>query len=155
MPFDEDLEDISKLKMVGKNERSMFKQEPSSTSLEEKVKEIEKNKQKYRQEIAKLSLQLKKVLDDKTLQENKNVLSKSIESDTVKEIIDLAQKINSDQNEQEGMGSLLLCTILLKALLSSRDRQNKIEYDLSVLKDEFKKFPDMIEKRLERLTKKE
>ncbi len=154
MPFSEEIDDISKLKMIGKNDRSMFKPSESNLDFEEKVKEVEKNKQKYKQEIAKLSLQLKQILEDKTLVQNKNELSKIMESDTLKEITALAGKINSDQNEQEGMGSLLLCTILLKTLVMFRDRNNNLEYKLSLLEKRINDFPNLIEKRLERFNDK-
>lgn len=154
MPFDEEIEDLSKLKMFGKNEKSMFKPEVQEKDFEERVKEIEKQKQKYRQTIASLSLQLKKIIEDKTLVQNKNELSKTIESDTLREIVELAGKINADQNEQEGMGSLLLCTILLKCLIIFRDRENSLEYKLHTLEKRIDEFPSLIEKRLERFNDK-
>lgn len=154
MPFDEEIEDLSKLKMFGKNEKSMFKPQIQDEDFEDKVKEIEKRKQKYRQTIANLSLQFKKIIEDKTLIQNKNELSKTIEADTLKEIVELAGKINADQNEQEGMGSLLLCTILLKALIIFRDRENSLEYKLHLLEKRIDEFPSLIEKRLERFNDK-
>jgi len=154
LPFDEEIEDLSKLKMRGKNDKSMFKDSiVYSEDFEEKVKEIEKKKQKYKKEIAALSLQLKKILEDKTLVQNKTELNKTIESDVLRDIVDLAGKINSDPSEQEGMGSLLLCTILLRSIILFRDRENNLEFKIFQLESKIKQFPELIEKRIERLEK--
>lgn len=150
MPFDEDFEDISKLKMVGKNNNSMFNK-PSNNNFDEKVKKVEDDKKQYKKQIASISLQLKNILNDKTLVSNKSELDKIMENDVLKEVIDLASKINSDPSEQEGYGSILLCTLLMKMLLSFRDKNNQLSYDLACLQKKVDDFPKLVESRIERL----
>lgn len=151
-PFDDDYSDLKKqIKPQQKltNEKSMFN--VPENNFEEKVKEIEQNKQKYKQKISQAALNFKKIIEDKTLSENKSPISKEIDSQVLKELTDLASKINSDESEQEGMGSILLNTILLKFMLVYRDRFNSLEYKIQLLNNRIDEFPTLIEKRLDRL----
>jgi len=154
MPFDEDFEDISKLKMIGKNNNSRFNK-PIDNNFEEKAKKIESDKNSYKRKIGALASQLKNILNDKTLISNKSELDKIVEDDVLKEMLDLASKINSDQSEAEGTGSILLSAILLKMMLAYRDRANVLSYKLECLEKEMKEFPKLVENRIERINKKE
>jgi hypothetical protein len=54
----------------------------------------------------------------------------------------LAQEINSDPGELDGVGSLVWVVLLLKSCFAQRDKINNLEYKLS-----------LIEKRLDKLDK--
>jgi hypothetical protein len=102
--------------------------------FEKKVKSIEENKSEYKQSIAGLTKKFMSMMLDKTLQENKDIISSDIEKQTRDELIALSVKINNDENEQEGMGSSLINALLLNCLVMQRNKINKLEYALSELK---------------------
>jgi hypothetical protein len=52
-------------------------------------------------------------------------------------MLQLAIEINTDPNEQEGMGSLTWITLLFKTCLAQRDRLNEMEFTLVTLQNKF------------------
>ena len=158
MPFEDDYVDLKKtakptkgLKLDNKNS---FLADKPQNNIEEQVQEIEENKQKYKKEAAKLALKYKNLLDDKTLVQNKNALNNMMEADVLKEIADLAMRINNDPNEKEGMGSLSWIILNLKCLLLMRDKVNQMEYKLSLIEKKLEDLPKWIEKAVEAKSKK-
>lgn len=151
MPFDDDYsENLDKVKQIGlNNDKSMFK--PKENNFENKVKELEAGRQKYTQDISKASINFKKILEDKTLKQNKGPLAEKIEADVVKDLTDLARKINSDETQEEGIGSMLLSSLLLKIAILERDRANLLEFRIKELEKKIEDFPNLIETRLNRL----
>lgn len=137
MPFDEDneKETVQKvgLKKVS-SQKSIFDsmpKKPSLKDLQDKVNEIEKKDFGYKQRATELSLAFKKIMADKTLSQNKNVFSQELEQETFSKLMNLASDINNDEDEKEGMGSLMLIALMFKTLLYQRDQINKMEYLLS------------------------
>jgi hypothetical protein len=57
-------------------------------------------------------------------------------------MIKLAVEINTDPNEQEGMGSLMWIVLLLKTCVSQRDRINKLEYSVSQLEKKLESYQE-------------
>lgn len=146
--YDDNLPSAKNQKIT--NENSIFKNFQGSKDISAEVNKIEQEKQKYKVEISKSIIKLKKVLEDKTLSENKSPLSHQIDSDVIRELASLADKINDDENEKQGMGTFLICTTLLKFMLIYRDRFNQLDYRLSKLESKVDDFPNQIEKRLDR-----
>ena len=107
---------------------------PSSEDFDEKVKQVNEQNSLYKQRAAEYSIQFKKTIADKTLQQNRNVFSNELEQEIVSKMIRLAADINEDPNEQEGMGSLMWVALLMKTCLYQRDRINDLEYSVSQLK---------------------
>lgn len=140
MPFDddEDLEPVtnkSGLKKVS-SQKSIFENKPKKPTQEEfeaRVKKVQERASDYKQKAAEYSTQFKKMMSDKTLQQNRNVFATEMESELLGNMIKLAVDVNGDPNEQEGMGSLIWIILLLKTCLSQRDRINKLEYTVSLL----------------------
>ena len=134
MPFDQDDEDIplpqSGLKKVSST-KSMFDNVPKKTNqkdLDNKVKGIQDQASKYKSSLSELAVQFSKTLADKTLPQNKTLFQKELEIELLKNMIHLAQEINSDSNEREGEGSLSWITLLLKTSFNQRDKINKLEF---------------------------
>lgn len=141
MPFDEDEDDLpadnqkSRLKNVS-TQQSIFDKippKPSQKSFEKQVQSIQEKNNQYKQRAAELAIQFKKSVEDKTLPQNKNMFASEIERELLSKMIELAVEINNDPNEQEGMGSLGWIALLLRTILSQRDKINKLEYNLSTL----------------------
>lgn len=159
MPFEED-EDVSDLKNFNavKLKNPIGKQnfkKPSQEDFEKKVKSIQEQNSLYKQKAAELAVQFKKVLEDKTLPQNKNIFSIEMEKEVLSKMVQLAIDINNDPNEQEGMGSLSWITYLFKISLSQRDRLNKLEYAISLLekKTEDASMSELIKKQLQDIDK--
>lgn len=141
MPFDEESEStkLQKSKLGLRNvssQKSIFEnvpKKPSQEDFEKKVKDVQENNNSYKQRAAELAIQFKKIVEDKTLPQNKNVFAQELEREVLSKMIQLAVEINNDPNEQEGMGSLGWITLLFKINLMQRDKINNIEYKISLL----------------------
>lgn len=139
MPFDED-ENINTSQKIGLNkvsaQKSIFDtlpKKPNQEDFEKKVAAAQEKLGGYKQKASELAVQFKKIMDDKTLPQNKNVFSIEVEREVLSKMIQLAVDINNDPDEQEGMGSLSWITFLFKLVLSHRDRINSLEYQISLL----------------------
>lgn len=140
MPFDEDEEDILPNKNAGlkkvSSKKSIFDElpkKPSPEDFQRKVLSSQERLSGYRLAVAELSKQFLKLISDKTLKQNKSLFDADIEKEVVAQMIKLASDINNDPAEQEGIGSLSWITILLKVVLSQRNRINDLEYRVSLL----------------------
>ena len=117
--------------------------------LNVKVKEIQERETEYKQKAAEYSAKFKKIINDKTLQENRNVFAVEIELELLTDMMKLAIQVNTDPNEQEGMGSLMWTILLLRTCLSQRDKLNKLEYTISQL--EKKLEPSVLTKEIRKV----
>ena len=142
MPYDEedDTGPSERFKKTGlkkvSEQKSMFEgkaKKPSQEEFDQKVKQSQERQTGHKQKASELAIKFRKIIDDKTLPENKNVFVLDFERDLLREMIQLAMDINSDPNEIEGMGSLSCITMLFKTCFSQRDRLNKLEYNFSEL----------------------
>lgn len=111
-------------------QKSMFEgkpKPPTPQEFQEKVQRVEDRKSSHKQRAADLYLQFQKSIADKTLAQNRNILSRDAEREMLQEIMQLAMDINRDEQEQEGMGSLTCITFLFKTILFQRDKINELE----------------------------
>jgi len=115
------------------NDRSMAKtlsKPPSKKEFEETAKQVNETLNSYNDRAAKLASDFRKLMEDTTLIENKNVLMVDIEREILGKLAQLAVDINTDEHEKEGMGSVGLLAIVFNHLLLMRDRINLLEYRL-------------------------
>lgn len=140
MPFEEDEQEIQPLRQTGlknvSSQKSMFDKIPKKPTQEDFEKAVSTSQNRInnnKQKAAELALEFKKILEDKTLPQNKNIFSKEIEKEVLTKMVQLAVEINNDPDEAQGMGSLSWITLLLKIVLSQKDRINLLEYNLSLL----------------------
>lgn len=143
-PFGEDDDDSNEQtpspKALVKNvssQQSMFSKplphKHEQEKFEEDVKQAVDRSMSYKQRAAELASQFKKMMQDKTLPQNKNVFAQDSEREVLTKMVQLAVDINNDPNEQEGMGSLTWITLLFTTCLSQRDRVNRLEYAMTLL----------------------
>lgn len=145
MPYDEEKEVIqppprsSGLKS-NLDKSSMFNSIPKKPSLEDFEKNvnntIEKNNT-YKKIAADLTVQFKKIMEDKTLPQNKNILSQEYEKEILTKMVQLAIDINNDSNESEGMGSLGWIVLLFKTCMAQKDKINLLEYRMSLIEKNY------------------
>ncbi len=139
-PFgeDDDEEDVQRksgLKNVSSGP-SMFDnlpRKPNQEDFDQKVKEVVNRKSGHKEKAAELAAQFKKMMLDKTLDQNKSIFAKEVEREVLSNMIKLAVEINNDPEEQEGMGSLIWITLLFSSCLAQRDKINNCEYLISKL----------------------
>lgn len=138
MPFDtapKDPKDRLKLNPI-KGQPSMFDNQPKKPTQEEFQQQVQVSQEKlsgYKKRAADLFLQFSKVINDKTLPQNRNVFNTETEKEMLQNIMQLGIDVNNDPNEQEGMGSLSLLTFLFKTCLAQRDKINELEYSFQSL----------------------
>ena len=88
----------------------------------------------------------KKILDDKTLLQNKNIFSLDLEKEIISNLARLAIDMNTDENEIEGMGSVSIITLLLRTSIIQRDRINSLEYKSTLLENRIKELENAAKK---------
>lgn len=119
--------------------RKNIEEKEAVERLEEKVKEHQKEEQELIQEIHTHSSNFMKFIKDKTIKENKSPIEASVEAETVQGLVKLALKLNNDQTQPEGIGSVGVITLLLKAVLAQRDIISSLEFKVSQLEKQIKK----------------
>jgi hypothetical protein len=107
---------------------------PSKVQFDESVKSSRVNDNSIIASIAGLTSRYKGYILDKTLTNNKNPLTKEEESETIKALCDVGLNLNEDQNQREGIGSIGLNSLLLKSVLTQRDKINELSYEIHNLK---------------------
>lgn len=143
MPFDDDYKKLSDqpaqsgVKNVS-SQKSIFDNKPRKQTQQEfdqRVKNVEEVKSGYKSQTAELGVSFNKLMADKTLVENKNILAQDMEREVLVRMVRLAEAINNDPaEEKDGNGSLSWVALLLKTCLNQRDRINQLEYELSKIK---------------------
>lgn len=116
--------------------KSMFDNQPrrpTQQEFQQKVQESQEALANYKKRAAELFVRFQQALKDKTLAQNRNIFNTETEKEMLQSLLTLATEINNDANEQEGMGSMTLITLLLKTCLAQRDRLNELEFGLTQL----------------------
>jgi hypothetical protein len=139
MPFDEEDNDQQSIQSqkVGlkkvSTQKSIFEsipKKPTQEDFENKVQKVQEKATSYKSKTADLAVQFNKTIMDKTLSVNKNMFQKEMEMELLKNMVKLAQDINSDPNEREGEGSLSWITLLLRTCFNQRDKINYLEHSI-------------------------
>lgn len=87
--------------------------------------------QEYAERAQKLIPIYKKILDDETIKENKNIFSLDLESENLSSLIKLCSEMNEDPEQKEGAGSTALIALLLRSAVIQRDKINSLKYEIS------------------------
>jgi len=135
MPFDEEDQDQPQTHKIGlkqvSSQPSIFDsipKKPTQADLDQRVKAMQERDATYKAQVAEFTVQFSKMIKDKTLRQNKNIIQKDMEKELMDEMIKFAFQVNKDPVEQEGAGSVSLILLLLRAILFQRDRINELEY---------------------------
>lgn len=106
---------------------------PKLPSIKNQVNEILQDKDIKKQIALEVTTALYALFDSKILDENKSPQDRQEEISVLSEFKDFIGIINSDPNEEEGMGNLMFTTTLSRILLKQRDRLNVIDHKLNLL----------------------
>jgi hypothetical protein len=115
------------------SQKSIFDAMPKKQTpqeFEQKVQKVQEKMSGYKLRTSELAVQFSQAMQDKTLQQNKNMFQQEVELELLRNMVKLAQEINADEQENDGEGSLSWITVLLKTCFNQRDRMNRLEYQL-------------------------
>jgi hypothetical protein len=118
------------------NQNSSIPEPPKQSDKEvfdAKATVAAKNMEAYKVRTFELSTQLKHILQDRTLTDNKSPISKDIETETLNKMVVLALEIDADESQPEGFGSTALGMLTMKMLLLQRDTINSMAYAIEQL----------------------
>lgn len=99
--------------------------------FEKKVKDVSDSNNERNKKAFELGSAFIKLLDDKTLKENKGPQQTNKELQICNELFNLATELNNADNEPEAAGAAMLDVLFFRALISMRNRLNEIEFQLS------------------------
>lgn len=127
------------------NNKSIFNKKPeASESFDDRADEIFADHENKKQRCLKLGVKFLSILNDKTLLENRSPIIKDLEKQIVNELISLANDINNDEMEDEGMGSMAIMTLLIRTTLMQRDKINELDYKLHKFESEINKISTVV-----------
>lgn len=142
MPLDDDYGELPEapkvktgLKKVS-TQKSIFEdipKKPTQEDLDRRVKDMQDRDSSFKSRTAELAVKFRKIMEDKTLPQNKSIFVVEMEKEVLSSILQLAAEVNNHPDEIEGMGSLSWIAQLFKTCLAQRDRMNKFEYALEQL----------------------
>lgn len=134
------------LKINNKNSiLNTLPKKPNPQEFQQKVQETQDKIMAYEEEASQLAAMFQKLLEDRTLPDNKNLISQEADRDLIGKIVEVAVKLNNDENEMEGMGSVGTAILLFRAVLLHKDRINKLEYALLQAEKKIKSLSDKID----------
>lgn len=122
------------VKLDNKNSRFTPKNQDKK-EFEVKATETFNNIQSRAELAMQLTADLMKLIEDKVLPANKSSIDHSLEKEVLSRMIALTMELNNDPNEPEGVGSVGILVILMKAILKQRDKINLLSYEVSQLRD--------------------
>ena len=132
MPLDADDElPVTNLKSklnINNENSSAHKIEQSKIPFEKRAEEANDQNENYKRKAYELGKSFLKLIEDKTLVNNKSPMAKDIERETMLEVIKLGMDMNADENQPESMGSIGVITLILKGIVIQRDKINSLEY---------------------------
>lgn len=86
------------------------------------------------EEQKRLALQLAtifiSVIKDKKLDSAKDPVTRDKEKQSVIDLIDFARLINSDEHQEDNIGTMSLLSTMMRLMIYQRDRLNELEYEL-------------------------
>lgn len=109
---------------------------PNKEAFEQRASQANDRLNSYIERSAELIPLFLKMLNDKTLPENRSILTNDLEKEIIGNMMQLGLDMDADIAEKDGAGSIGLCVLLMKCLLLQRDKMNTIEYNLLQVKNE-------------------
>lgn len=114
------------------NDKSMFsKVKVDKESFEAAADKYIGGLQERDKQAVELARQFINIIKDKTLPENKSKVAENVERELKNKLLNLGIDINNDENEEnDGMGSMAIISLLIKTVLLQRDTINLLDYRL-------------------------
>lgn len=100
----------------------------TASDFDHDVAEHQRKDIDIRNKAAELSTKYRSLLKDKTLEQNKGPNKRDLENQVIAQLCDIGIRLNNDQVKPEGVGSIGLINLLLRAVLIQRDTINDLGY---------------------------
>ena len=118
------------------NDKSSVKRPPPKLDIQANAAKILASQEIQSKLGWELTTKLLSMFKDKTLKENKDNPYLEAEAGVLKDYVDFVRLINSDETQEEGIGTVGFTIAIAKCALLQRDRLNEVEYEMSLLKKE-------------------
>jgi len=127
---DSKTQQVNKRELKINNAKSSIKPVQKTEDFRNKINKILANEDEQKKIAYQVMSNFQNILKDKTLDGAKNEQIRVNELQSIQDLIDFARIINSDENQEEDLGTITLLITLCRALFSQRDRINELEYKL-------------------------
>lgn len=139
MPFDDEIPTPIKqkgMKISNSSRSNNPPPKPSAETFQKQAGEANDRAIDFSKRAQELATRFVKMMEEKTLVQNKSVFAIDIEKETMTDLIKLGIEINNDEtlpvDQPGGMGSIGLISMLFRSLIGLRDRVNNLEYSLNL-----------------------
>ena len=116
---------------IGNKNNFYAKQVEQREKFENNADAFMARKKERNKQALDLANQFMDLVKDRTLPENRTIMSKDIEQEVISGFLQLGLDINDDETERNGMGSVMLCNLLFKIIFHQRDTINLLDYRLA------------------------
>lgn len=113
--------------------RSRLEHKRVQQDFQQQVMTTHKRLEGHLKDAYELGTEFTKLMLVTKVAENLGPYERSFEKEIVRKLIDYAITVNNDDQEQEGMGSVSLITLLLKTTFKMRDKMNQLSYENHLL----------------------
>ena len=140
-PFEDDEDNDEKIKSkkglrINNAKSSIPNPVPKPQNFRDNISKILNEEEEQKRLAFEIANRFIGALKDKTLNSNKNVTVRESEKRAIMDMIDFARLINSDETQEENLGTMSIISTLLKAIFIQRDRINETEYRVARLETE-------------------
>jgi hypothetical protein len=108
----------------------------TQADLDQKASDVMAKDQEYKNRFWDLSKKIKAIFEDNTLSDNKGIISKDLEKETITKLLMLASEMDDDDSQPNCEGTRAVAMLLIKCLLSQRDSLNSLAYKVEKLEKE-------------------
>lgn len=136
---------VNRLKLKNADKPKNISRVERIHNLDEKAKSYVKRQEKFAFLTQELTLAFTEIMNDTVLLSEIGPKQKEIEGLVLNKLLNLANEMNSDDDLPESFGSVGLIALLLKTLLSLRDRLNVVTFEQIVFEKRLKKLEQIIE----------
>ncbi|MFZ4795866.1 MAG: hypothetical protein ACOYMA_00135 [Bacteroidia bacterium] len=139
--FNDEVEIKSNKTLKINNSKSSVPQQNIQTpNINNNISKILESEEEQKKIAFTLTTKLLSMMRDKTLDENKDKISRDEEKKVISEYVNFARLINSDPSKEESLGTLSLVTAMTRCVLVQRDRINELEYESQKLRKAVEKL---------------
>ena len=92
----------------------------------------------YKQRSWDTGVKFKSIMESSVLPENKSILIKEMEAETLQQLSQLALDINADDINPDGMGGVALCQLIMKMMITQKDQISVLRYRVEELEKKLK-----------------
>ena len=139
--FNDEVEIKSNKTLKINNSKSSVPQQNIQTpNINNNISKILESEEEQKKIAFTLTTKLLSMMKDKTLDGNKDTISRDEEKKVISEYVNFARLINSDPSKEESLGTLSLVTAMTRCILVQRDRINELEYESQKLRKSVEKL---------------